>query len=329
MEKQLKLVYSKKEPVNKNVVWLHPDVLHNVVIKLYNNGEWTPLSVAELPDNIEQAFEAITDRNNNQDSVISELVTYSSELGETVEDNISRINEHTQSINRTAANIIALSSTITKIENSQKDISNTIASIAQQVANTFESVNTLSNEVDDISDIADNLNLRIYDLGDYTSAGSAENAVKAPSISGNNNITLIYFTVNSSKKAGLILQQVGDIRTTQFYIWDGMIYARWINFTDNTRTTLHSTGNWYKQASTHIKYDPSSRKIGLTFLGNNDINNPTETAILPLASSTQAGLMSTTEYTIVQEASSFLSKLKTAFNTTNLDEIISKLETLK
>lgn len=329
MEKQLKVVYSKKEPVNKNVVWLHPDSLRTVVIKIYNNGEWTPLSVAELPTTIEQAFKDIDNRDNIQESVISEIITYSSELGEIVEGNTNKINEHTQSINRTAANIISLSSTITNIENKQNETNNAITSIERQVASTSKNVNALSNEVTGITDTTDKLNIRIYDLGDYTSAGLAENVAKTPSVSGNNSITLMYFTVNSNKKAGVILQQVGDTRTTQFYIWDGMIYTRWINFTDNTRTAIYSIGNWYKQASTHIKYDPSSRKIGLTFLGNNDINNPTETAVLPLASSTQAGLMSPTEYTAVQEATSFLSKLKTAFNTTNLDEIINKLETLK
>lgn len=129
MEKQLKVVYSKKEPVNKNVVWLHPDSLRTVVIKIYNNGEWTPLSVAELPTTIEQAFKDIDNRDNIQESVISEIITYSSELGEIVEGNTNKINEHTQSINRTAANIISLSSTITNIENKQKEASSFLSKL--------------------------------------------------------------------------------------------------------------------------------------------------------------------------------------------------------
>jgi hypothetical protein len=129
MEKQLKVVYSKKEPVNKNVVWLHPDSLRTVVIKIYNNGEWTPLSVAELPTTIEQAFKDIDNRDNIQESIISEIITYSSELGEIVEGNTNKINEHTQSINRTAANIISLSSTITNIENKQKEASSFLSKL--------------------------------------------------------------------------------------------------------------------------------------------------------------------------------------------------------
>lgn len=145
------------------------------------------------------------------------------------------------------------------------------------------------------------LNKRVYELGDFPTSGAAENAAKDPSVSGNNEIVIMRYTVSRISKQGIFIQQVGDYRTVQYQIWDASIYTRHIWFTDNSRRTINTgyNNNWWRIGGTHIKYDPSTRKIGLENM-NNGMMNPDNTATLPLATRTQAGLMTAEQVTALE-----------------------------
>ena len=140
-----------------------------------------------------------------------------------------------------------------------------------------------------------NLSTRVYELGDFASSGEAENKAKEASISGDNEIVIMRYTVSSAKKQGVILQQVGDYRTIQYLLWDGGIYTRYIWFTNDTRQTLNSNLNarekWWKLGATHTNYDSSTRKIHLANKDDSNIN-ANESAVIPIVSSSVAGLMS-------------------------------------
>ncbi len=85
--------------------------------------------------------------------------------------------------------------------------------------------------------------LASYFLGDYSGLDAALDAAKEPTVSGNNSVTLIRFTVSSAMKSGLIVQQVGDDDTLQLVFWDGELKKRRIQFTDTSRTAVSSAGD--------------------------------------------------------------------------------------
>lgn len=160
----------------------------------------------------------------------------------------------------------------------------------KEIADYIE--NNASTAADIITSIAA-LKTRIYELGNFSTSEAAENAAKDPSISGNNEIVIMRYTISSKSKQGILIQQVGDYRTVQYIVWDASIYTRHIWFTNNNRNTIDTSysNNWWKMGGTHIKYDPSTRKIGLENM-NNGMMNQDNTAVLPLATKTQHGLMS-------------------------------------
>ena len=112
-----------------------------------------------------------------------------------------------------------------------------------------KNLSTLINELDDedsgiekrgvvISKFRNNLvyninsSIGIYDLGEFNTSGDAENAAKQINISYNKNISIIkYSVVGDTSGEGIILQQVGNLNTTQRLYWGGKIYKRQLTFT--------------------------------------------------------------------------------------------------
>ena len=125
----------------------------------------------------------------------------------------------------------------------------------------------------------------VCELGNVEQSLDAENAAKEPNISGDNRINIIRYTVNSSNKSGLILQQVGSNVTIQILFWDGKMYRRDIHFTDETRSEIDIwyNLNWWTIGGTHIKWDHTTGKLGLCSL-NDTIINEYHTAILRIGS---------------------------------------------
>ena len=108
------------------------------------------------------------------------------------------------------------------------------------------------------------LDTNIHNLGYFNTSGDAEQAASQPKISGNNEIALIQYRYGL--KSGLIIQQVGDFRTLQILLLDGGNSARWINFTDSTRTKVRAISRWNKCGITSLGYDKDNHKLNVRFL---------------------------------------------------------------
>ena len=134
----------------------------------------------------------------------------------------------------------------------------------------------------------DDLEERIYDLGDFGRSSQAEAKAGKADIAGNPGIVLIRYTVGN--KNGIILQQVGETITNQILFWDS-VYQRHINFSGSDKTSVSSTSYWFKLGATHTSYDAETRCLHLQDMNYSNLN-PSNDAVLPLASVAKAGLMS-------------------------------------
>ena len=134
----------------------------------------------------------------------------------------------------------------------------------------------------------EDLEERIYDLGNFGRSSQAEAEAGKADIAGNPGIVLIRYTVGN--KNGIILQQVGETITNQILFWDS-VYQRHINFSGSDKTSVSSTSYWYKIGATHTSYDAETRRLHLQDMNYSNLN-PSTDAVLPLASEAKAGLMS-------------------------------------
>lgn len=137
------------------------------------------------------------------------------------------------------------------------------------------------------------LDTNIYNLGYFNTSGDAEQAASQPEISGNNEIALIQYRYGL--KSGLIIQQVGDFRTLQILLLDGGNSARWINFTDSTRTKVRAISQWNKCGITSLGYDKNNHKLNVRFL---DDTLPKAGVVLPVVGEedNKWGLLDKTTY---------------------------------
>lgn len=133
-----------------------------------------------------------------------------------------------------------------------------------------------------------NSSIGIYDLGEFNTSGDAENAAKQVNISYNKNISIIkYSVVGDTSGEGIILQQVGNLNTTQRLYWGGKIYKRQLTFTI-LAGNITSTNNpsWTEVLDiTSIGYADS--KIQLK-----DESSIVSEVVIPEATDTTPGLMS-------------------------------------
>ena len=125
MEKQLKVVYSKKEPNNKHVVWLHPDAIHDVAVKIYNNGNWETLKTIDVPD-------YVIDKINEYKSEIAE---YNKAVNAKL-DNITNIaneaNNTSKSVVETATTALTTSSNAVNTSNEAIKLSEEAFTMARE-----------------------------------------------------------------------------------------------------------------------------------------------------------------------------------------------------
>lgn len=131
--------------------------------------------------------------------------------------------------------------------------------------------------------------VEVYQLGNFSSSGSAENAAKDPTISGNNKLNLIRYTVSSQSKQGFIFQQVGDTRTFQILLWDAAVTLRTITFSDKTRTSVVSASSWKRSMPVSLNYDDGTltlKDIGGTVCGS---------ATIPDATTSRKGLLTVSQ----------------------------------
>lgn len=77
MEKQLKVVLSKKEPFNKHVLWLEQDSLHEISPKVFNNGDWENLKTVNVP---EELLNKVGELNDNVKEFDKEIDNFSNDI---------------------------------------------------------------------------------------------------------------------------------------------------------------------------------------------------------------------------------------------------------
>lgn len=135
------------------------------------------------------------------------------------------------------------------------------------------------------------LDTNIYDLGTFERSGLAEQEAATAKIAGNNDIALIKYKYGA--KSGLIIQQVGDFRTLQILLLDGGNQARWIVFSDSSRTNVVGVSRWNKCGITSLGYDSDNHKLNVRFL---DDTLPDAGVTLPVAGESKWGLIDKATY---------------------------------
>ena len=135
------------------------------------------------------------------------------------------------------------------------------------------------------------LDTNIYDLGTFERSGLAEQEAATAKIAGNNDIALIKYKYGA--KSGLIIQQVGDFRTLQILLLDGRNQARWIVFSDSSRTNVVDVSRWNKCGITSLGYDSDNHKLNVRFLAD---TLPDAGVTLPVAGESKWGLIDKATY---------------------------------
>lgn len=181
MEKQIKVVLSRKEPLNKHVLWLKPNSLHEVSLKIYNNEGWQDLKtinvpeellnkVGELNDSVKE-FDKEIDRfsvsiNSFRDDLITETqqrMAVDSSLGNritsvttTANNNKTNLNNLETNLNTNLANLIA----------KDKELETAISNLQKEDAQLTNIINAKQDEL--MLTVLDNGNIRIGNLQGQT-----------------------------------------------------------------------------------------------------------------------------------------------------------------
>lgn len=135
------------------------------------------------------------------------------------------------------------------------------------------------------------LDTNIYDLGTFERSELADQEAATAKIAGNNDIVLIKYKYGA--KSGLIIQQVGDFRTLQILLLDGGNQARWIVFSNSSRTNVVGVSRWNKCGITGLGYDSDNHKLNVFFL---DDTLPNAGVTLPVAGESKWGLIDKATY---------------------------------
>lgn len=173
MEKQIKVVVSKKEPQNKHVLWLEQDPLHEVSPKLYNNGEWQNLKtvnvpeellnkVGELNDSVKEFDKEVENFSSDITSFRNSLITETqqrmavdSSLGNRITSVTVTANNNTTSLNtletKLNTNLVNLKAKDTELEtainNEAKTRRNEVDSLQTSISNVGKRVSTTESKI--------------------------------------------------------------------------------------------------------------------------------------------------------------------------------------
>ena len=183
-----------------------------------------------------------------------------------------------------------LSDKITEIDNNHNTLNNTVNSLFKKVSNYPEQF--------------------VLDLGILNSQSEGENIAAKSEVAGNRNISFIRFKVQgvSELKTTLIIQWANGINVTaQIMCVDKTQWRR--NVTGATGVVGATTNayTWERTAPHSIDYDKQRRMIRLKDYETQTVSQEVE---LPLASSSQHGLMSIADKKKISDMESKLSALE-------------------
>ena len=150
----------------------------------------------------------------------------------------------------------------------------------------------------------------VLDLGILNSQSEGENIAAASEVAGNRNISFIRFQVQgvSELKTTLIMQWPNGINVTaQIMCVDKAQWRRNVTGATGVKGTTTNAFKWERTAPHSIYYDEQRRIIQLKDYENQTVSQEVE---LPLASSSQHGLMSIADKEKISAMESELSALK-------------------
>ncbi len=129
------------------------------------------------------------------------------------------------------------------------------------------------------------------DLGTFNSGRSAEAAAATYDVVGNKDINVITYGVNKNNLVyrAIIINQYNEARNLQYLFYDGNRYTRYIDKNGGAVSTIQP---WQKDGARNINYDSSARELSLTTMHGDVVGAK---VVLPLASSSDAGLMSSSD----------------------------------
>lgn len=149
-----------------------------------------------------------------------------------------------------------------------------------------------------------------YYLGEFSELENTGNAsgaayyAKRPVFSGNPSISVMHFTLTGSPKDnGIIIQEVAENSCTQYFYCNQQVKVRQINFEAGSgRSKITKTSDLFLTNLSKVAYehDDNGRPILRNYV-NFNYHEPQYDCILPYASSTNEGLMSSKMYTALKQ----------------------------
>ena len=130
-------------------------------------------------------------------------------------------------------------------------------------------------------------------LGDFNNINEAAAQAATVQYAGNADYVLLRFRIGG--KGGLILQNVNGNSTEQYLFNDGKRYVRYVDFTSADRTAVKKVQAWKLDGVAYIFYDSAKRIIYQRNQWDENISGGGPST-LPLASSSYAGMLSTTMF---------------------------------
>lgn len=130
-------------------------------------------------------------------------------------------------------------------------------------------------------------------LGDFNNINEAAAQAATVQYAGNADYVLLRFRIGG--KGGLILQNVNGNSTEQYLFNDGKRYVRYVDFTSADRTAVKKVQTWKLDGVAYIFYDSANRIIYQRNQWDEKISGGGPST-LPLASSSYAGMLSTTMF---------------------------------
>lgn len=133
-------------------------------------------------------------------------------------------------------------------------------------------------------------------LGNFSTSGEAEALAGTPKYAANNRLAVMHYTVDSDNRSGIILQQVGQSKTMQFILLDGIAYSRVIQFVDGNKTQVSDMTKWEHCFVNKIEYTEDSRllKLWFDFVGISGVT-------LPLANASRDGLLKKNAWSLLMQ----------------------------
>ena len=212
-----------------------------------------------------------------------------------------------------------LSDKITEIDNNHNTLNNTVNSLTDIVNNNKTDIeNKLETEKNRATNAENNLRKTVgnypeqfvLDLGILNSQSEGENIAAKSEVAGNRNISFIRFKVQgvSELKTTLIIQWANGINVTaQIMCVDKTQLRRNVTGATGVKGATTNAYAWERTAPHKIDYNKQRRTMQLKDYENQTVSQEVE---LPLASSSQHGLMSITDKKKISDMESKLSALE-------------------